>query len=155
MLPILREDRRWTRPPRAGRSDWRHMGEWHWADDPQPEQPDPLGRALRACDRPRLQHESVLYSVDKIDVPLRERDGADLCYRSYCIRPAAVGEPPADTPKPFAGRVWRSTVFAVNVPLTAGAHPEAYSAELDAETVFRDLIARVERELHSGENQAD
>jgi hypothetical protein len=130
------------------------MGDWHWADDPQPERPDPLGRALRACEQPRLQHESVLFSVDKIDVPLHDRAGADLCFRSYCLRPSAHAEEGCDDGLPFKGRVWRSKVFAVHVPLTAGAHPQALSADLDAETVFRSLIAQVERELHSGDRPA-
>lgn len=130
------------------------MGDWHWADDPQPERPDPLGRALRACEGPRLQHESVLYSVDKIDVPLHDHGGAELCFRSYCLRPAVHADDPHDSGLPFKGRVWRSQVFAVRVPLTANAHPQALSADLDAETVFRDLIARVERELHGGDHPA-
>ena len=129
------------------------MGDWHWADDPQPERPDPLGRALRACERPRLRHEDVLYSVDKVDVPLHDHGGAELCFRSYCVRPAAHADDLPGTSLPFEGRVWRSKVFAVQVPLTANAHPEALSADLDAETVFRDLIAQVERELHSGERR--
>lgn len=127
------------------------MGDWHWADDPQPERPDPLGRALRACDRPRLQHESVLYTVDMVDVPLHDHGGDELCFRSYCLRPAGPSDDTTGAAPPFKGRVWRSQVFAVNVPLTASAHPETLSADLDAETVFRDLIARVESELHSGD----
>ena len=129
------------------------MGDWRWADDPQPEQPDPLGRALRASSQPRLEHESVLFSIDTIDVPTHDRAGDEVCFRSYCLRPADDPEGTGRAHLTHHGRrVWRSRVFATRVPTSAAAQAEALGADPDAETVFRDLIEQVERELHANDS---
>jgi hypothetical protein len=125
------------------------MAEWRWADDPEPDRPDPLRRALQADLRPRLEHDSVLFSVDTIDVPVPS-DSDPLCVRSFSLRAVAAERPEAHaTFTRHRRRVWRSRVFATDGNGGATVPPVYRGVVADAENVFRSLLEQADTDLHS------